>query len=178
MKAFYKGLLHRDRISQREFYDFYSPRMLSVCRTYVSDLHHAEDCMVKGFVKIFNQIHTLQEESKLLAWCKKIVINECLNFIRTEKKVLFVEETHIQEDVIWEHSEGISFDAQDLLDELPEGYKMVFNLYVLEEFSHKEIAEMLGITESTSKTQLYKARHKLKNILLTKHHSYTTQHNL
>ncbi len=172
MQKFYNGLLQKDRIAQKQFYNSMSPKMLSLCRSYVKDIHFAEDCLVKGFVKIFSEIEHLQDEQKLYSWCKRIMINECLNYLRTHKKIFFVDESLAEETVEWNQSEELNFDAQEILDALPDGYRMVFNLFVIEEFSHKEIAKMLNISESTSKTQLLKARKRIKELLMSNNFSY------
>ena len=142
--------------------------MLGVCRRYISDEYFAEDVMIKGFFKVFTSLSQLKEIEKFSGFVKKIMINECIDFLRTENKIFF-EAQEIPEvtDEVFE----LDFDIYELLDELPEGYKTVFNLYVMEEYKHKEIAELLNISESTSKSQFFKAKKMMEKLLIQKNYN-------
>ncbi len=175
MKLFYRqrdslidGLRRADRTAQRRFYDENSARYLSVCRAYVADTYHAEDCLIKAFCKVFNHIKSYSGSGSFDGWVRRIVVNECLNFLKSQCTILYFDENlhgrEIKDDNDIET--GHDFDAQNLLDQLPEAYRLVFNLYVLEDYSHAEISEMLNISLSASKTQLFRAKQRLKEIYL------------
>ena len=159
-------LKKQDRLAQKELFDRNSRKMLSVCRRYISDLHFAEDCMLRGFVKVFKNIESYKSEGSFEGWIRRIMVNECLDFIKLNKSLVYLDEIEIREEAEeWEEDlDGIN--SQELLDRLPETYRAVFNLFVLEEHSHKEIAEMLSISEATSRTQLARAKNKLKDMIL------------
>lgn len=159
-------LRRQNALAQKELFDQSSRKMLSVCRSYVTDFHHAEDCMLKGFVKVFRNIDSYKSEGSFEGWVRRIMVNECLDFIKLRKSMVYVDEFESeQEEGDWEENDW-GFDAQEVLDQLPDSYRMVFNLFVLEEYSHKEIAELLSISESNSKSQLLRAKNKLKEIVL------------
>ncbi len=149
-----------DTHAQKVVYEQYAPKMLSVCRMYVKDLQFAEDCMIKGFVKVFRNVKQFQHKGSFEGWIRRIMVNECLTYLRFHKKISLTAEEEFEEPSTTIPDFG--FKAQNLIDQLPEGYKVVFNLFVMEEMSHKEIASQLGISESSSKSQLFKAKQKLK----------------
>ena len=159
-------LKKQDRLAQKELFDRFSRKMLSVCRSYIADLHFAEDCMLKAFVKVFKNIDSYKSEGSFEGWIRRIIVNECLDFIKLNKSMVYLDEVEFSEEPEdWE--EDISgINVQDLLDRLTESYRMVFNLFVLEDHSHKEIAEMLSISEASSKTQLLRAKSKLREMIL------------
>ncbi len=158
-------LKKKDSVAQKTFYEQNVGKFLSVSKAYVSDIFYAEDCTIKAFCKIFNQIENFRSEGSFDGWCRRIVVNECLNFIKTRKNLLFFDDTNQQfEEITEDDISDYDFNAQDLLDQLPEAYRMVFNLHILEDYSHQQIAELLNITVSTSKTQLFRAKQKLKDI--------------
>lgn len=160
-------LKNQDPTAQKVFYEQNSKKFLSVSRSYISDLYQAEDCVIKAFCKIFKSIETFRGDGNLESWARRIVVNECLNFIKIHKTIFYLDEVNpafleeIQEEII-----TVDFNAQQLIDQLPEAYKMVFNLYVLEDYSHHEISQMLNISVSVSKTQLFRAKEKLRKIYL------------
>jgi len=161
-------LRQQDRAAQKEVYDVFAPKMLGVCRNYISDIHYAEDVMNKAFFKVFQNVGSFKSEGSFEGWIRRIMVNESLTFLRLNKSLIYLEEDKISDEPA-EYEEDLDrIDAQELLDGLPESYRAVFNLYVLEDYSHKEIAEMLNITETTSKTQLFRAKKKLKDIILQK----------
>ncbi len=148
--------------AQKELYNHFSPTMLAVCRRYINDLQFAEDCMIKGFVKVFKNSTKYKNKGSFEGWVRRIMVNECLTFLRLQKRLDFLVDNDLPEQL--EEKSSYSFDAQEILDALPEGYRVVFNLFVFEEMSHKDIANVLNISESTSKSQLFKAKKKLKNL--------------
>ncbi len=160
-------LKKQDRLAQKELFDRNSRKMLSVCRTYVSDFQYAEDCMLRGFVKVFKNIDSYKSEGSFEGWIRRIMVNECLDFIKQKKSIMYLDEMEIVEQAEDLEEDISGINAQELLDQLPEAYRTVFNLFVLEDFTHKEISELLSISEATSRTQLVRAKNKLKELILT-----------
>ncbi len=152
-----------NRHAQQKIYSKYAPKMLSVCRQYIKDVHQAEDVMITSFMKVFTSLKNFEHKGSFEGWIRRIMINECISFIRVHKKVKFIEdETYFEETYNNIESQLSLEDIQSLIDSLPDGYKMVFNLYVIEGYKHHEIATMLGINEGTSKSQLSHARKMLQ----------------
>ena len=154
--------IRNDREAQRVIYNKYSPKLLSICRQYINDIHAAEDVLVTAFMKIFTHISKFENKGNFEAWIRRITVNECISFIRANKKIRFADED--SQISASETSDGhmIIQDIQTMIDLLPFGCKMVFNLYVLDHYSHREIAEMLNISEGTSKSNLSRAKMILK----------------
>lgn len=159
-------LRKQNRLAQKELFDRSSRKMLSVCRTYISDLHFAEDCMLKGFLKVFKNIDSYKSQGSFEGWMRRIMVNECLDFIRMNKSMVYLDEVILKDKSIDLEEDMSGINAQDLLDQLPETYRAVFNLFVLEDYSHKEISALLSISEATSKTQLMRAKNKLRELVL------------
>lgn len=161
-----KPLLKQDAAAQKIYYENNVGKFLSISRAYIKDVFHAEDCVIKAFCKIFNHISTYRGDGNFDGWARRIVVNECLNFLKTRKNIFYLDETQYEfVDVVDDNYEVVAeIDVQSLLDELPEAYRTVFNLYVLEDYSHQEIAEQLNISINASKTQLFRAKQKLKTI--------------
>lgn len=149
----------QEREAQEELFTIHSPKMLGVCRQYVKDLHHAEDLMLQGFYKVFTNLSTFKGDGSFEGWIRKIMVNTCVSYLRKKNPIQLSDEEYVFNEVVIENIENTTVeDIQKLIDELPEGYKIVFNLYAIEGYKHSEIAEKLKITESTSKSQLHKAR--------------------
>lgn len=141
--------------------------MLGVCRQYIKDVHFAEDVMVQGFLKMFTKLETFKFEGSFEGWLRRIMIRESISYLRKQQFVVYDDEIY-EKNQSEEISQSTDLDTehiQQLIDALPQGYKMVFVLYTVEGYKHQEIAEMLSISESTSKTQLLKARKLLQNQL-------------
>lgn len=167
VEALLPQLKNQDRLAQKELFDRYGRRMLGVCRTYISDRQHAEDCMLKGFLKVFSRVGSFQSVGSFEGWIRRIMVNECLDFIKLHKSMIYLEEEEfISHEEIEEESDFGEFDAQYMVDQLPENYRTVFNLFVIEEYTHKEIAQLLNISEGASKSQLLRAKNKLRNFIL------------
>ena len=142
--------------------------MLGVCRQYIRDVQFAEDVMVGGFLKVFSHLEDFRFQGSFEGWIRRIMIRESISYLRKRQFVVY-------DDDILDKNENQSLDLsssqldvehiQLLIDGLPEGYKTVFILYAIEGYKHKEIAEMLEISESTSKSQLFKARRLLQEKL-------------
>lgn len=152
-----------NRHAQHKIYSKYAPKMLGVCRQYIKDLQQAEDIMITAFMKVFTNLKNFEHKGSFEGWIRRIMINECISYIRVQKKVSFLEDEFYVEDTFNNIESHFSVeDIQALIDTLPEGYKMVFNLFAIEGFKHQEIAKMLGINEGTSKSQLSHARKMLQ----------------
>jgi len=142
--------------------------MLGLCFRYVSDEMIAEDVMIEGFVRVFNKIDQFNEDGSFEGWIRRIMVNEALGYLRKQKNnpesAMSDEANNIADYALADQN----LNAEELLNliaNLPMGYRTVFNLYAIEGYSHSEIAEMMGITESTSKSQLHRARALLQKMV-------------
>lgn len=152
--------IKNNREAQNALYAKHAPKMLSICRYYVKDHQYAEDAMLNGFFKVFTHLKSFKNTGSFEGWMRRIMVRECISFLRQKKNIEFSVDT-IDSDYDCEYTCSTDLDVehiQELIDNLPEGYKMVFGLYAIEEYKHQEIAQLLNITEGTSKSQLYKAR--------------------
>lgn len=153
--------------AQRAIYEKFSPKMLGICRQYIRDLQYAEDVMINGFVKVFNNLSSFKHEGSFEGWIRQIMVREAISYLRKKQFVVFDDEVceyNTPNQITISSTMDIQY-IQQLIDDLPEGYKMVFVLYAIEGYKHSEIAEMLDITEGTSKSQLFKARRMLQEKL-------------
>jgi len=182
------GCLSGKRRAYSMLYKKYAQPMLGLCMRYCRSLSEAEDVLQEGFIKIYKNIGNFKHKGSFEGWIKRIMINTAIDNYQSSLKDAFhmsiesMEESMIHEENNQEfpafRESGISREKlMTLIQNLPEGYRMVFNMYAIDGFSHKDIAKELGISESTSKTQLLKARKKLKaevNDLLYKieNHNY------
>jgi len=166
-KQLIKACISNDSKAQRLLYEKYDARFFAVCKRYFTDIQQAEDALVKGFLKIFQNLENYSFEGSFEGWMRRIMINECLMELRKNKVFhLNVDDYSSSISSNQEASQQIEEDdVMKLLDYLPEGCRLVFTLYVIEGYKHKEIAESLGITEGTSKSQLNLAKTKLKDML-------------
>ncbi len=159
-----------DSTAQREIYNKYSGKMMGVCLRYINSRFEAEDILINGFMKVFDKIGQYKHEGSFEGWVRKIMVNESLGYIRKNKSIYMeveIEKADYQADFNTEAS--YQLEAEELLQlvqQLPTGYKTVFNLYAIEGYSHKEIAEIMGISENTSKSQLSRARALLQQNLI------------
>jgi len=162
-----KKAIRLDRGAQQKLYEQHAPKMLSVCRSYIKDVHQAEEAMCNGFLKVFTHLKSFKGEGSFEGWIRRIMVRESISYLRTFKKLSFSEDgdLRISDTVNNIKSELEVEHLQRLIDNLPEGYRVVFNMYAIEGYKHKEIADMLSISESTSKSQLFKARKALQEKL-------------
>jgi RNA polymerase sigma-70 factor (ECF subfamily) len=169
---FLEKLKQKDVLACKQLYLQYSDAMYNVCVRILQHPAEAEDALQEAFIKIFNNIPQYRNESSIGSWIKQIVTNTCLNLLRKKKLVLneLDENIEISENNDEPESENdFSTEAiKEAIEQLPQGYRIVFNLFMFEEYTHKQIADMLEISESTAKSQLFKAKRKLKEILLQK----------
>lgn len=163
-----KGCLRRDSSAQKILYDTYSSKMYGLCYRYVKDSMDAEDILVTAFMKVFDKIHQFKSEGSFEGWIRRIIVNEALTFLRRNRSMYLETELDQADREPDYNALSDHLEAEDLLNmiqELPTGYRIVFNLYAIDGYSHKEIAEQLGISENTSKSQLSRARTYLQKIL-------------
>ena len=142
-----------NREAQHVLFKLHAPKMLSVCRYYINDVQFAEDVMLNGFFKVFSNLKSFKKEGSFEGWIRKIMIRESISFIRQQKNIEFsLEDVDIQKDYSVDINTELEVEEiQQLIDELPEGYKIVFVMYAIEGYKHHEIADILKISEGTSK---------------------------
>ena len=161
------------RQAQKELYEQFAPQMFAVCIQYSKNRTEAEDLLHEGFLKIFEKIGQYRGDGHLGAWMRKIMVNTILENFRNKKKILYIDNPDFKQDNIIDDSDepennylednvDIEFLKQ-LIEQLPDKYKIVFNLYITENYSHEKIASELGISVSTSKSNLSRARKWLRN---------------
>ncbi|RYG05624.1 MAG: sigma-70 family RNA polymerase sigma factor [Chitinophagaceae bacterium] len=171
-EAILHGCLHNDSTAQRELYGKYSPRMLSVCYRFAHNREDAEDMLQEGFIKVFGQIHTFQNKGAFEGWVRRIIVHTCINILKKNKKFNdSVDLIHANSIQVREESVPSIVQAKQVVEcirLLPIGYRTVLNLYAIEGYSHKEIAEVLEIEESTSRSQYTRAKQMLEDILVRK----------
>jgi RNA polymerase sigma-70 factor (ECF subfamily) len=160
------------RASQKALYDLYCKKMMVVCLRYSKSIAEAEDILQEGFVRVFQGLDGFRQDARLETWMTRIMVNTALNHHR-KKLYLFpmvdVEKTNLIESEI--SLSGIHFtQLLEMIQSLPEGCQIVFNLFAIEGYSHKEIAEQLGISEGTSKSQYARARKLLQKKLNRESH--------
>ena len=166
-----KGCLEGDRRAQEYLYQKFSPKMYGVCLRYAGKAEDAQDILQDGFVKIFKNLHMYRGDGSFEGWIRRIFVNTAIEHYRRQVNLYPVTENH---ENLLETKEVSAFDSLSVKDlmkiiqQLSPGYRTVFNLYVVEGYSHKEIAEMIGISEGTSKSQLARAKGVLQNIIKTK----------
>lgn len=167
-----QACLRNDRNAQRKLYNAYAGRMLVVCIRYVQNQAEAEDILQEAFIKIFQSLDKFRFESSLGAWIKRIVMNTAINQIRANLHFKDMSDVQNYENQVSDNQsgiEGIQFqELIKMIQKLPKGCQAVFNLFAIEGYKHHEIAEMLNITEGTSKSQYSRAKAILQSILSVK----------
>ncbi|MCB0715592.1 MAG: RNA polymerase sigma factor [Chitinophagaceae bacterium] len=146
---------------QQALYGRFSPRMYGVCLRYATNAAEAEDILQEGFIKVFKKMHTFRKEGSFEGWVRRIFVNTAIEHFRRRKYLTPVtekEENTIEGNYTSVLDELAEQDILQLIQELSPGYRTVFNLYVIEGYTHKEIGDMLGISEGTSKSQLSRAK--------------------
>lgn len=167
-----KGCLNNEALAQRELYNRYSAKMLAVCYRYAHSREDAEDMLQEGFIKVFLQIHTFENRGAFEGWIRRIIVHTCINILKKNKKfnesVDIIHATAVQ---VREESVPAIVQAKQIVEcirLLPIGYRTVLNLYAVEGYTHREIAGMLDIEESTSRSQYTRAKTMLEDILVKK----------
>ncbi len=148
--------------AQRALYDKYARKMMTVCLRYGRDYDTAQDLMQEGFIKVFTAIDSYTGNGSFEGWIRRIFINTALEHLRRNdilRETVDIDDSEPMQEIDYSTVEQMSADElMELVAELPTGFRTVFNLFVVEGYNHKEIGEMLGITESTSRSQLTRAK--------------------
>ncbi|MBC7536898.1 MAG: sigma-70 family RNA polymerase sigma factor [Ferruginibacter sp.] len=166
------GSIKNNAAAQEALYNRFSPRMLGVCYRFAKNREDAEDMLQDGFIKVFTQLHQYRNEGALEGWIRRIVVHTCINILKKNKKfadsvdITHANSIHIKEDMI--PSIMQAKQVVECIRLLPLGYRTVLNLYAIEGYSHKEIANMLEIEESTSRSQYTRAKAMLEDVLVKK----------
>lgn len=161
--------LKGDSIAHKTLFDTFAPKMLAVAIRYMKSTEEAEDMLQDGFIKVFDKLKSYNQKGSLEGWIRRIIVNTCLDQLRRNAK--FQNNTQVEQvDYKLEKQDFIeeqlmADDLLQLINSMPDGYRTIFNLFALEGYSHKEIAETLGISENTSKSQYSRARSFLKEKL-------------
>lgn len=142
-------------------YERFAGKMLAVCTRYCANKDDAEEVMLDGFMRAFEKIEQFREEGSFEGWIRRIMVTESLMFLRKAKQwrqEVPIDEVTVEPDYEWADTAVNESDLMRLVNQLPDGYRTIFNLYAIEGYAHAEIAEMLSISEGTSKSQLSRAR--------------------
>lgn len=164
-----EGCKRGERKAQESLYKTMASRMMAVCMRYAKDTFEAEDILQMGFVKVFQKVSEFRGEGSFEGWIRRIMVNTAIESYRKNLRslnVVDIDEVYDQPQTTFDMSGLELKDLLKLVQELSNGYRMVFNMYVIEGYSHKEIAEQLGMTEGASKSQLSRARAILKDKII------------
>ena len=164
-----EGCKMGERKAQESLYKTLSAKMMGVCMRYAKDTNEAEDVLQMGFIKVFQKVSEFRSEGSFEGWIRRIMVNTAIESYRKNLRTLNVvdiDEVHDQPQTTFDMSGLELKDLLKLVQQLSNGYRLVFNMYVIEGFSHKEIGEQLGISEGASKSQLSRARAILKEKIL------------
>ena len=166
VKAAKKG----DLSAQRYLYEQYKVSLFTVCLRYSRDRSEAKDILQEGFLSIFKDLHQYKEKGDIGKWMRKVVVNTALQYLRKWKKDWAHVDCQDYEQTLFQKEQVYNKLGEEelmkMIQQLPQGYRVVFNLYVIEGYNHHEIADLLGINESTSRSQLYKAKAVLRLSLI------------
>lgn len=166
-----KKCLENDTLAHKQLFDFYSKRMMGVCLRYSKDIEEAQEVLQIGFIKVFEKISLYNGKGSLEGWIRKVIINTALDYIRKNKKFLENVEMdkvdyQLENDVVSGYEALKLQDLLQIIQAMPTGFRTVFNLFAIEGYSHKEIADRLNISVSTSKSQYSRARAYLQKIII------------
>ncbi len=155
--------------AQYKLYNSYSKAMFNTCYRILYSRESAEDVLQESFSEAFRRLESYRYESTFGAWLKRIVVNRCINEIKRKKAdLVFVEDLSLYNHENTEEESRVSFDVKAIkhaMEQLPVGSRMIFSLYLMEGYDHREIADILGVSESNSKSQYFRAKNKIKEIL-------------
>ncbi len=157
--------------AQKKLFEILAPKMYAICVRYAKDNDDAKDLVQEGFIRLFKNLEKFESRGSFEGWVKRIFINTCIEYYRKQQKEnLKVEIENIAENAIESNTISLlkAADLMTIIQKLPLGYRTVFNLFAIEGYTHEEIANKLGITINTSKSQLFKARQHLQEIILKK----------
>lgn len=173
--------IHRDivelskagnRKAQYQLYRLYSKAMLNICYRMLNSMEEAEDLLQESFAEAFKKLESFRFESSFGAWLKRIVVNRCINHLKKRRAELYYtdnlpENPSNQVDNDDDHTQMEVMKIKKAMGQLPDGYRVIFSLYLIEGYDHAEIAQIMGISESTSKSQFSRAKQKIKEIIKT-----------
>lgn len=175
-EAILQGCIKNNAAAQKLLYERFSGKMFAVCYRYAHNREDAEDMLQEGFIKVFTQIHRFENRGSLEGWVRRIMIHTCINILKKNKRFNeSVELIHASSLQVREESIPSIVQAKEVVEcirMLPLGYRTVLNLYAIEGYSHREIAAMLDVEESTSRSQYTRARAMLEDILVKKNIIY------
>ena len=163
-----EGCMKGDRKFQQILYSMLSPKMFAVCLRYATDYSGAQDLLQEGFVKVYKNIEKFRGEGSFEGWVRRIFVNTAIEHYRKQVKLYALHDSEVK---YYEYYDGSALeslkkeDIMKMIQKLSDGYRTVFNLYVVEGYSHKEIGELMGISEGTSKSQLARARYLLQKMI-------------
>ncbi|UAY52751.1 RNA polymerase sigma factor [Ferruginibacter albus] len=159
-----------DERAFKQLYDRLSGKMYSLCMRYIGNANDAKDVFQEGFIRVYKNLNTYKGSGVFEGWVRRIFVNTCLDYLKSKKKLFYSEINNYTELPTTADLNGVDKLSKDelinIIHQLPEGYKLVVNLYLVEGYSHKEISDMLGIAEGTSKSQLSRARLLLQKQIL------------
>lgn len=158
MEKLVKLAKQQNRNAQKQLYEMLAPKMLALAQSYINNIFDAEDLLMQCFLKAFSQIKDCRDDHAFGGWLRRMVINDSISFIRKKKNIQFVDIELADDFYETDEFEFEEINLSKLFLEMPDGYRIVFNLYVFEEKSHAEIAKSLEISEGTSKSQYSKAK--------------------
>jgi len=164
-----RGCVSKNPAAQKLLFERFSRKMMGVCIRYANRTEEAEDMLQNGFIRVFEKIETFRGTGSLEGWVRRIMVNESLTYLRKNRAMkmnIDIDDTKFM--ILGNNSMGESMNEKDLLkmiQSLPTGFRTVFNMYAIEGYSHKEIGDMLEISEGTSKSQYSRAKVHLQNML-------------
>lgn len=166
-KKLIKGCLAGKPEAQRILYERFADKMYGVCLRYARDREEAQDILQDGFIRVFRKLELYKGTGSLEGWIRRVIVNVALRYCQRNARMFVVGLENAEEEADVEIIEQqFAYEAMlEMVQSLPDGYRMVFNLYAIEGFSHKEIGEKLGISEGTSKSQLARARKQLQKMV-------------
>jgi RNA polymerase sigma factor (sigma-70 family) len=167
-KELIEGCVKKKQFCQRKLFDTYAGKMMSVCQRYTNDAHAAQDILQEGFIRLFRFIGQYQFHGNFEGWMRRIFVHAALRQISLKKITFAAVEPDIPAvDISADAVEKMSEDEiHQLIRQLPEGYRLIFNLHVVEGYSYPEISDLLDIEQSTARTQLFKARKMLQALIV------------
>ncbi len=163
-----QGCMQGDRKFQQVLYNHFASKMFSVCLRYANEYNSAQDLLQEGFVKVFKNIDKFRSEGAFEGWVRRIFVNTAIEHYRKHVNLYALHDSEVRSYEYYEENALETLKHEDILkmiQTLSDGYRTVFNLYVIEGYSHKEIGEMMGISEGTSKSQLARARYLLQKMI-------------
>lgn len=163
-----QNCLKNDRVSQSKLYNLYHKVMMGVCLRYCKEVFMAEEALQNGFIKMFLSLNSYDQSRPFAPWFRRIIINSCLDQLTKHKISIQIEEAHFEDRDYIEYPETdlTHQEVMKIVQNMPAGYRTVFNMYIIDDMSHQEIAQSLHINEATSRSQLFKARNYIRTTLI------------